>query len=287
MKLSVSSYSFSRLIYNGNENQLSIIKMASELGFDGIEFTTLEPHNGYSPLEYAKLLREEADKYKLQITSYAVSADFSKETVKEELETIKRQVDIACLLGAEIMRHDVMMVSPPFPSFPLVLPGIAGACRESAGYAAEKGVMITVENHGLFLQDSIRMEQLYAAVNHPNFGLLLDIGNFLCVDEDPVIAVSRLASYAKLVHMKDFHIKSGSEPNPGEGYFKSRGGNYLRGAITGQGNVPVKQCIDILRDAGYGGCLVLEFEGMEDVLQAIRISIDNLRTYLSFSSDYN
>jgi len=278
MKIAVSSYSFQRLINSGDENQLSIIKLASELGFEGIEYITLMPHNGYSKKDYAKLLKDEADKYNLPITSYAVSANFSDENIREELENAKKEVDIACVLGAKVMRHDVMMVNPPFPSFPLVLPRIADACREVTEYAAGKGIATTVENHGYFFQDSIRMEQLYAAVNHANFGLLVDIGNFLCADEDPVLAVSRLASYAKLVHAKDLHIKSGSDPNPGDCFFKTRGGNYIRGAIIGHGNVPVKRCMEILKFSGYDGYLVLEFEGMEDVLQALKISIANLRT---------
>ena len=281
MKISVSSYSFQRLINSGAENQLSIIKMASDLGFDGIEFITLTPHNGCSQADYAEKIKEEAEKYNLPITSYAVGANFTKDNYTEELAKVKAQVDIAQTLGASVMRHDVMMLNPPFPSFPQVLPWVADLCREITAYAAEKNVATTVENHGFFFQDSTRIEQLYAAVNHPNFGVLLDIGNFLCVDEDPIFATSRLASYAKLAHAKDFHVKSGSEPNPGAGFFKSRGGNYLRGAIIGHGNVPVKQCADILKAAGYKGCLVIEFEGMEDVTQALKIGLANSRVYTS------
>ena len=32
------------------------------------------------------------------------------------------------------------------------------------------------------------MERLYNAVKDDNFGFLIDVGNFLCVDEDPRIA---------------------------------------------------------------------------------------------------
>ena len=37
-----------------------------------------------------------------------------------------------------------------------------------------------VENHGYFAQDSDRVEKLINAVDHPNFGLLLD-GATSCV----------------------------------------------------------------------------------------------------------
>ena len=66
-----------------------------------------------------------------------------------------------------------------------------------------------VENHGFFCQDSDRVELLVNKVAHKNFGLLVDMGNFLCVDEDPAVAVGRCAPYAFNVHVKDFIKKSG------------------------------------------------------------------------------
>ena len=77
-----------------------------------------------------------------------------------------------------------------------------------------------------------------------------------------------------------FHVKNANEPDPGEGFFKSRGGNYLRGAITGHGNVPVRQCLSILKNADYNGYVSVEFEGVEDPLYALPICLSNLRKYL-------
>ena len=79
------------------------------------------------------------------------------------------------------------------------------------------------------------------------------------------------------VHAKDFHVKPGSGDDPGRGWFKSRGGNYLRGSIIGHGNVPVRQCIGNLKRAGYDGYVSIEFEGMEDCEQALEIGLENLQ----------
>jgi sugar phosphate isomerase/epimerase len=137
-----------------------------------------------------------------------------------------------------------------------------------------------VENHGFFCQDSERVEMLVNGVNHENFGLLIDMGNFLCADEDPAKAAGRLAPYAFHVHAKDFHTKPGTGPNPGRGWFQSRGGNYLRGSIIGHGDVPVVQCINIIRKSGYSGNISIEFEGMEDPLTGISVGFENLKAYL-------
>jgi sugar phosphate isomerase/epimerase len=125
------------------------------------------------------------------------------------------------------------------------------------------------------------MEKLYQAVNHENFGLLTDMGNFLCADEAPDKAFGRLAPYAFYAHAKDFHVKSAMLPDPGEGFFRSRSGNYLRGAIIGHGNVPVLHCIRALKNAKYDGYVAIEFEGMEEPVQAITIGLNNLRRYIT------
>ena len=77
------------------------------------------------------------------------------------------------------------------------------------------------------------------------------------------------------------YSKSGNEPDPGEGFFSSRSGNYLRGTIIGHGNVPVKHCLHLLKAAGFDGTISIEFEGMEPCVDAVRIGLANLKKYWS------
>ena len=105
------------------------------------------------------------------------------------------------------------------------------------------------------------------------------MGNFMCADEDPSLAVARVAPYTKYVHAKDFVWKSFYDADPGEGAFQTRAGNYLRGTIIGHGNVPVKQCLRTLKAAGYDDTIAIEFEGMEDPIDALRIGLVNLKRY--------
>jgi sugar phosphate isomerase/epimerase len=137
------------------------------------------------------------------------------------------------------------------------------------------------ENHGFFAQDALRVEKLINAVNNPNYGWLVDMGNFTCADENPAISVGIAAPYAFYVHAKDFIIKPADGPNPGKFFFQSRNGNYLRGTIVGQGNVPVKHCLMALKRAGYDGYVAIEFEGMEDCLLALEAGCENLKRYIA------
>ena len=118
-------------------------------------------------------------------------------------------------------------------------------------------------------------------VREGNQYLLVDMGNFLCVDEDPAAAVGRTAPYAFHVHAKDFLRKAAEQPDPGEGFFLTRGGARLRGTVLGHGVVPVKSCLAALRAAGYDGTVSLEFEGAEEVDYALRAGLAYLRRLLA------
>ena len=284
MKIGVSSYSYSRLVNSGAMKQIEVIKAAKEAGFDVIEFSTIAVPEGRKLPDFAAELKAEADAVGIPIANYTIGADFvhgSNGDLDAEVERLKGEVDVAAILGAPGMRHDITYSIKPGESglhtFEAALSRIAKGVRAVTEYAASKGIRTMTENHGYISQDSVRIEKLLTAVNHPNFGVLIDIGNFYCVDEDSAQAVGRLAPYAFHAHAKDFHLKSGNGFNPGEGWFMSRSGNYLRGAIIGHGNVPLLQAIRALKRSGYDGVLSVEFEGMEDPRVGVRIGQANLR----------
>ena len=158
-----------------------------------------------------------------------------------------------------------------------MLPILVKGCKAVTEYAKTIGIETMVENHGQFCQESARVERLMGGVNDKNFGWLVDIGNFLCADDDPAKAAGIAAPFAKHVHVKDFHVKSGNEFDPGRGFFTTRGGTYLRGAILGQGNVPVYQCLKTIKRSGYDGYVSIEFEGIEDNLPALETGLENLK----------
>ncbi|MCL2189872.1 MAG: sugar phosphate isomerase/epimerase [Defluviitaleaceae bacterium] len=288
MKIGVSSYSFAALAREGKMNLSDIIKEAKKMGFDGIEFADNVPFGG-DPLIHAAQLKYECAAAGLDVVNYTIGADllngYAGGSPEDEVARIKKQVDIAAALGAPGMRHDatwgVSNNLRQWRSFDMYLPKLAEGIRAVAEYASTKGIRTMVENHGYFAQDSDRMERLVTTVAHPNFGLLCDMGNFMCADEDPVLAVSRIAPYVFHAHAKDFHLKSGNQPHPGDGFFPTRAGNHLRGAIVGHGEVPVQQCLRILKNNGYNGYVSIEFEGIEDPLVGISIGLKNLRNYIN------
>ncbi len=284
MKLSVSSYSFSQHIRQGKMTQFDTIAKAKELGFEAIEFTDIDGKEDYTlQMENARKLRLEADRFGMTINAYTIGGCLFQETQESmdaEVERLKRQIDITKILGAPIMRHDVtyyLTKTGKGRSFDMQLPIIAENARKLTEYAASQGIQTCTENHGYIAQDSDRLERLFNAVAHDNYGLLVDMGNFLCVDEDPIHAVSRVAPYAFHVHIKDMRVRS----TPVGSMSMTRGGNYLKGCVVGEGDVPVKQCLQIFHRIGYEGFVSLEYEGSEDCIAGITRSLANIRQMLS------
>lgn len=277
MKIGVSSYSFHQAVSAGQMSTYDIIDTAVKMGFEAIDFAVLL---GDDPIPVmCEKLGKQAKDAGIIVQNYAVAADFLKGDLDEEIERVKGEVDNAAKMGALTFRHDAAWGLPKdtgLRTFDQALERIAQGCRAVTEYAAQAGVRTMVENHGQFVQDSARVEKLIGTVDHENFGALVDMGNFMCADEDPAKAVGVLAQNAFHVHTKDFFYKPCTARDPGQGWFQTRAGAYLRGTVVGHGVVPVEACLRILKQAGYDDVVAIEFEGMENCIEAIRLSREYL-----------
>lgn len=285
MKTSVSSYSYHKLLNKGEMDLFQVMDKTKEFGFDAIEFVEFTAPEGKTQQEFAAELRAYAEKIGLEIASYTIGANFLQDDVAAEVARLKGEVDIAAVLGVPVMRHDIFSRYPDsytgVKTYKAVLPIIAPAIREVSEYAASKGIITMSENHGFIMQDADRLLELYTAVGCTNYRYLCDIGNFICADEDSTVAVGKMKDLIAHVHVKDFFIRSGMEPAPGKGWFQTRSGNYVRGTVFGQGNIPALQCLRVIKNSGYDGYISLEFEGMEDTLMSIEIGIENMKRYIA------
>lgn len=288
MKTCVSTYSFGSYV-----NELGIygvIDKTAEMGFEAIEFMLdgAEWTENLS-VDKAKAVGEYAASKGLFLSDASCGADFlygSNGVLMDEVERLKKFIDFAAALGVPKFRHDVcngFRGRKYALGYDVALPRVAEGVRELTKYAESKGVMTMTENHGYYSQDSARVSKLIDTVNHPNFGALVDVGNFMCADEEPTQSVGIMAPYALHVHCKDFHKKSGMEINPGAGWFRNRAGNYLCGCIIGHGDAHVAQSIGILARAGYDACVSIEFEGLEDKLRGIQMGLANLQRFIEMA----
>jgi sugar phosphate isomerase/epimerase len=277
MKIGVSSYSLSRAIV---AKQLTIIDAISWIVDNGGQHIEIVPI-GFDLVENPQLIeaiRSKASDLHVDISNYAIGANFALQeeaAYEQEINRVMKQVDIANGLGVKLMRHDVATsADTSIQQFLDDLPRLAQACQRIADYASQFGITTSVENHGYYIQASDRIQALIHAVNRPNFRSTLDIGNFMCVDEDPLVATMKNLSYASMVHLKDFYLRPAFR-NPGSGWFTTAGGNYLKGAIVGHGDIDMWEVLRRIKQSGYDGYLSIEFEGMEDCQVGTKLGLDN------------
>jgi sugar phosphate isomerase/epimerase len=276
MKLGISTYSLYQALRTGEMTIQDVIIYMASIGAEHAEIVPLGFNLTENP-ELIEAIKKQAQESGIELSNYAVGANFSglnDEQFEQEIARLKQEVDIAAALGVKKMRHDVASSKDlSISNFLLELPKLAKACQIIADYAAPHGITTSVENHGYYIQHSDRVQALVDVVDRPNFKTTLDVGNFLCVDENPVAAVANNISLASMVHVKDFYYRPATE-NPGEGWFKSTSGNWLRGAIVGHGDIAMPQVLRTVKESGYDGYISIEFEGLEDCRLGTRLGFE-------------
>jgi sugar phosphate isomerase/epimerase len=276
MHLGMSSYSFSSTIAAGDLDILGVIDWIGASKAEHLEIATVGlGADLLTQPELIDAIRQRAADRGVTLASYVVGANFRGEDAAEQIAEVKAQLDVAQRLGITRLRHDVVEwawrerdVAELEQTFNTIVP----ACQEIADYAAERGIETSVENHGFCINNSERVRRLIHLVDRPNFGTTLDIGNFLCVDDSPVAAVTQNVRYASVVHLKDFYVR---DAEPGRGWLKTLAGNYIRGAILGYGDLEIPRILSIIKESGYDGPMSIEFEGLEDPLVAAEIALEN------------
>ncbi len=297
MKIGLSTYSLEPLLRSGEFTLEKTIDWAASNGAEVLELVPFtcrfdDPVTEKINTAFIRLVRRRAADAGIELSNYSVLANLLNEGEEQEKEISRvcHEIDIAAELGIPRMRHDISSFRRPhnestLADFDRLLPRMIDAASRISEYAKTRNVMTLLENHGFFVNGCDRVERLMGGVKTGNYGLLLDTGNFICVDEDPHAAAVRLAAQCRMIHLKNFYIR---QRDPGDStrfdcagrWFRSRGGKYLRGSILGQGDLDVHSIIRALKRSGYDGPVAVEFEGMEEPKYASAVSIMNARRML-------
>lgn len=259
---------------------------------------------GYDP-DMPKKLVEYAEKYNVPIGAYSLGSNIARQTgdeYKKGMEFLKSEIDLAHSIGSPLIRIDLVSVmvgkdDTGIAAYDRIFDPMVIAARELSDYAAQYNMTLTVENHGTLNNGGDRIRKLVTAVSKPNYGVTLDLGNTVCVDEDPLICAQELLPFAKEVHVKDFYIREDpyaigakykdgyaiSDPSVlGNGsWLTTKYNKYLRGAIVGHGDLPMRKLINMVVNSGFDGDMLIEFEGMEDPALACELSLTNLRQMIA------
>ena len=263
MKLGLAGYSFNRqMVRRGTRDAIARAEMniekfidyCSKLDLDACELTAY-----YFPKTVTQddLLRVKEHTFRLglDISGTAIGNNFCLPEGEErdrQLADTREWIDHAAVMGAPHIRI-FAGTTPKGDTESAAIDRCIQGINESVAYAATKGVILGLENHGGVTANPDTMVGILKAVEpSPWFGVNLDSGNFQT--DDPYAGLQKIASYAV-----NAQIKVMMRPN------------------GGREPADFDRIINILKDAGYRGYVVLEYEESEDPFEAIPRHLDALR----------
>ena len=278
IKIGFTSYSFAQALKSGQMDIVEVIRFAAGLGARHMEISPSALFE-MNPENIAKIVAA-AKETQISLSSYTIGANFVQPdaaALAKEIERVKKEVEIAAALGVTRMRHDCGWRPQPectYENFNREVEIFADACGQIADNANTYGIVTSIENHGFYVQGSERVQRVILAVGRDNFRTTLDVGNFLCVDEDPECAVLNNIGFASMIHFKDFYIRR--QVTDPAGFIRTLHGRYLRGSVTGDGDVDLPAICKIIKNSGYDGFLSIEYEGREECKAACTRAIKNV-----------
>ncbi|WIJ45961.1 sugar phosphate isomerase/epimerase family protein [Curtobacterium citreum] len=281
MRLGVSSYSYARSLQRGALTIFDVVDRVAAAGGEHLEVAA----GGFGDdlprqPELVEQLRGHAAARGIGLANYVIGADFSDpSTVDAEVARVHEHLDVAHRLGVTRFRHDVVPWAwrdADHAEFERVLAQVVPVCRAVAEHAATLGITTMVENHGFAFNDSERILRLVHEVDHPAFRTLLDVGNFVCLDDDPLRAVQRTLPVAAVVHLKDFLVRE--TPPAADGWLTTLAGRAVLGTVVGHGDLPLGRIVERIVASGFDGPLSIEFEGLEDDVDAVERGLANARS---------
>ncbi len=292
MKIGLSSFSFSDKMLTREMSIVDVIEWIGKSDSEHLELATVS----FSPRgtdtvwnfdddpDLIETIRSTAATNGVELSGMCMPADFIGEAAERaaQIERVKQHIRLSDSLGIRYLRHDVTQWARKIrdvAEFEEKFATIVDASAEIARFAARYGIQTSIENHGFFMNGSEHVRRLIAAVDEPNFKTTLDVGNFLCVDEDPLVATRANLPEASFVHLKDFYIRPYNS-FPGEGWLTTTGGNYLLGSIVGFGDMDTEGILSAIVASGYDGYVSIEFEGNEDCLFACETGLTNVTRVL-------
>lgn len=246
LQRSCAAYSFRKEL-SGDHPSLTLerfIDLCAEWGLDGTELTSY--YFRQTDPEYLASLRRRATVNGLAVSGAPIRSDFcvsSAEKLEEELAHVRKWVDHASLLGAQTIRIFAGTV-PRGENEETALRRAIENMKVAAEYAATKGVVLALENHGGVTETADRVIRLVEGVDSPWLGVNLDTGNF---HEDVYASLERIAPYAVAVQVKTEVNERGKSKEDTD---------YDRVAR-------------ILRNASYRGFVALEFEAAGDAMEEV------------------
>ncbi len=243
LRSAICAYSFRQELKSGAMTYDDLVRMAVDLDVDGLDLTVYWFPNTSDG--FLLPLRNFAYRNGVEIYSISVRTNMCRPTPElraAEVEEVKRWVDVADKLGAGHIRVFGGNV-PQGHTEDEAAAWVVEILRRAGDYAAARGVILGLENHGGITLKAERIIDIVRRADSPWIGINLDTGNFRA---RPYEQIEMCLPYAVNAQFKtEMHYEGGRrEPSDWQRILK------------------------LFAGAGYRGYLALEYEGKEPAPQA-------------------
>src|SRR5690349_16970259 len=247
----ICAYSFRNQLKAGTMTYADLIRMAADLGADGIDMTAywLADTSDQTLFPLKKLAyRSSVAIYTIGISSSMAQPTPERQAV--EVDKVRKWLGAAEKLGASHMRvfgGDV----PKGATEEQAVTWAVETLKRCADEAAKKGITLGIEDDGGITTNADRTVEIFKKADSPWVGINLDIGNF---PDNGYAQIEMCAPYATNVHFKTkVHVN--------------------RQAVAADW----PRVLKILAAAGYQGYLALEYEETDDPLTNVPKLIARMR----------
>lgn len=251
----------------------TIIAHARQWGFDGIEWrggTAGHIRTSSTPTERSALRdrMRDAGLFSVAVTAYSTFVSDNPRERAANAEQLNQHLDLAAEIQADYVRTFVGEFGP-HQTHQEMIPRIVEALQPCVEHAHSVGVGIAIEHHDAFVRTSSIMPIL-AALPDASLGAVWDIANAYSVGENAGQGIQNLDGRIFYVQIKD-----------GVGQNAA-----WRLTNVGEGDVPLRRGLQLLREQKYGGVYSIEWEyawhpELEPPERALPNALKYLRTVFS------
>jgi sugar phosphate isomerase/epimerase len=273
MNFSLMTYTVGPGWPGGCQSLEAMAGLAVELGFTALELSAGDLEER-SPQEFGSICRDHGLAVSC-INGGCNLADPDESEFLQGLDQCKYYVDLAVELDCKIIM--------PIPGHaadvddkPRAAARIAEGLAEAVAYAAQAGVLVTLEDFPNLLSPYGSIAEMTAMLGSvPGLRLTFDNGNWMLSGDDPLQALQALGQHVVNAHLKDWEV------NPEQTGMQLPDGRYIRGGLHGQGLIEHKPILAALQAMDYQGYLAFEYEGPMDHVAATRQGMAYLRQVLA------
>lgn len=254
----ICAYSFRTQLQAKTMTYADLIRLAADLGADGIDMTTY----WLPDTEDATLFALKKAAYLAGISIYTIGirarmAQPTPELQNTEVELVRKWLDVAQRMGAEHIRVFGGAV-PKGATDDQAVAWAVETLKRCADDAAKKGIILGLEDDGGITTDAKRTVEIVTKVNSPWSRINLDVGNFR---DDGYSQIAMCAPYATNVHWKaDVHVGGKAEP------------------------INASRVLDILLRANYRGYLAIEYEANDNPMTAVPQLLSGMKAAIQAAS---